>query len=85
MDSMPPAAPKVTSPRRIDWPTIMTALSPEPQTLLTVVAPTSGGTPAGAPPDGPGTRLWRVWLLQEKTKPQGTSRAFSCFPVNLGS
>ena len=46
MLSIPPATTRPESPRRIAWSASMTALSPEPQTLLTVVAPTDVGSPA---------------------------------------
>ena len=41
MLSMPPATMTPASPSRIAWSASMTALRPEPQTLLTVVAPTT--------------------------------------------
>ena len=43
MLSMPPATTSDASPARIAWSASMTALSPEPQTLLTVSAPTESG------------------------------------------
>ena len=46
MLSMPPATTMPASPRRIAWAAIITAFRPEPQTLLTVAAPTETGSPA---------------------------------------
>ncbi len=46
MFSMPPATTTSASPTWIAWAASMTALSPEPQTLLTVIASTSQGIPA---------------------------------------
>ena len=46
MLSMPPATTMPASPARIAWSASMTAFNPEPQTLLTVTAPTDSGNPA---------------------------------------
>ena len=46
MDSMPPATITSMSPARMACDASMTALSPEPHTLFTVVAPTVLGMPA---------------------------------------
>ena len=46
MFSIPPATTMSTSPARIICEAIATALRPEPQTMLIVVAGTSFGTPA---------------------------------------
>ena len=46
MLSMPPAITTFESPSRRDCAPIITALAPEPQTLLTVVAPAEVGSPA---------------------------------------
>ena len=46
MFSVPPATTVRASPHWMAWAASITALSPEPQTLLTVVAPTAGGRPA---------------------------------------
>ena len=46
MLSMPPAAISSASPARIAWAASMTALSPEPHTLLTVKAAMVSGSPA---------------------------------------
>ena len=46
MLSIPPATTISASPARIDWAASITALSPEPHTLLIVTQPTASGTPA---------------------------------------
>ncbi len=46
MFSVPPAATTPASPQAIAWQASITAFSPEPQTLLIVVAPTPAGSPA---------------------------------------
>src|SRR5215470_16002473 len=46
MLSIPPAAMRSASPRAIVWAASITALRPEAQTLLMVVAGTVGGRPA---------------------------------------
>ncbi len=45
MDSMPPATIRLASPARMAWAASITALSPDPHTLLTV----SAGIVAGRP------------------------------------
>ena len=45
MLSIPPATTISASPERIAWAPLMTALSPEPQTLLTVVQGVLSGKP----------------------------------------
>ena len=45
MFSVPPATTTSASPHRIAWAASITLFSPEPQTLLTVVAPTETGSP----------------------------------------
>ena len=49
MDSIPPATTISASPARIAWVASMTALSPDPQTMLMVSAPTAGGSQAPSP------------------------------------
>ena len=56
MFSVPPATTTWASPHWIAWAASITAFSPEPQTLLTVVAPTRGGQ-AGADGRLPGDVL----------------------------
>ena len=46
MLSIPPATTISASPARIAWAASITALRPEPQTLLIVTQPTWSGTPA---------------------------------------
>ena len=46
MFSVPPATTAWASPHWIAWAASITAFMPEPQTLLTVVAPTEAGSPA---------------------------------------
>ena len=46
MFSVPPATTAWASPHWIAWAASITAFMPEPQTLLTVVAPTETGSPA---------------------------------------
>src|SRR5215831_9020549 len=48
MFSMPPATYVVPSPARIAWAASIAAFSPEPQTLLIVVAGTASGNPASS-------------------------------------
>src|SRR5574342_190817 len=50
---MPPATYRSPSPARIAWAASMTALRPEPETLLTVVAGTLGGRPPRTATIGP--------------------------------
>ena len=45
MLSWPPASTISESPSRIDWAASITAFSPEPQTLLIVIAGTAFGSP----------------------------------------
>ena len=49
MFSMPPATTQWLSPALMDWAAIMMASSPEPQTLLTVLAESVSGSPALSP------------------------------------
>jgi hypothetical protein len=53
MDSIPPATITRASPARIAWAASITALRPEPHTLLMVSAGTVSGTP-------PSTAAWRA-------------------------
>ena len=45
MFSMPPAITSSASPKRIAWAASITAFMPEAHALLSVVAPTEGGSP----------------------------------------
>ncbi len=49
MLSNPPATTSALSPALIDWAASMTAWSPDPQTLLTVIALSVSGSPALSP------------------------------------
>src|SRR5438270_303852 len=70
MLSIPPTAKARASPARIAWSARTTALSPEPQTLLIVVAPTCGGMSAPM----------AAWRAGAWPRP-----ALTTFPINTSS
>ena len=93
MLSMPPATTSDASPARMAWSASITAFKPEPQTLLTVNAPTESGNPAKIaacragfwPSPAPITLPMMTSLIDRPVDPVRSRRALMQAAPSLGA